>query len=281
MTLVSRATVVLSTCAGLFLLESKNFQLELKQDSEDGEVTARFATLNVVDKDGDVTVPGAFGKQNVRLASWGHNWARLPVGSGSIRESRETAIFDGKFFTDTTGGLDTFRTVKHLGELQEWSYGFDVDEYSLRKPEDGETSRRYDGMIRVLQKLTVHEVSPVMIGAGVDTRTLRLKGLQVTGALVLLRKVREGGELSEAEIEQLAELIGAPAADIGKALTVSKDPDPAPDPAPASDPTPADPDPQAPKQGDKTDPDPEPVELDPSKLFMEFQHIQAMAPPRS
>ena len=60
--------------------------LELKQEGDQGLVRAVFATLNVIDEDGDVTLPGAFGEQSVKLASWGHNWGELPVGRGRIFE---------------------------------------------------------------------------------------------------------------------------------------------------------------------------------------------------
>ena len=272
MSRVPRALMKFSLCGAFLLPETKRLQLELKQDGEDGEVSAQFSVFNAVDKDGDDTPRGAFGKQDIRIAAWGHNWGVNAVGRGAIRETRDAAVMDGKFFLDTTGGLDAYRTVKGLGELQEWSYGYDVDEYSLRQPKDGENTPRYDGMVRVLHKLTVHEVSPVMIGAGTDTRTLRLKGLQATGALLLLRKVREGAELSESEIEQLAELFDAPMVDVGKAVSATKEPAPTPEPAdPAPDPDPA---PQA-------DPDPEPTNAEAQKLFLEYQKTLALAPRRT
>ena len=78
--------------------------LELKQEGDQGLVTAVFATLNVIDEDGDVTLPGAFGEQSVKLASWGHGWGELPVGRGRIFEEDEKAGFDGRFFLDTMAG---------------------------------------------------------------------------------------------------------------------------------------------------------------------------------
>ena len=44
-------------------------RVELKIDGDAGAFRATIATLNVIDKDGDVTVPGAFRKgQEVRIA---------------------------------------------------------------------------------------------------------------------------------------------------------------------------------------------------------------------
>jgi hypothetical protein len=90
------------------------------------------------------------------------------VGKGSIREVRDEAIFDGQFFMDTTQGRDTFATIKAMGDMQEWSYGYDAVEYKF-----GEHG---DQRVRFLEKVKVHEVSPVLIGAGVNTRTLVAKG---------------------------------------------------------------------------------------------------------
>jgi hypothetical protein len=121
-----------------------------------------------VDRDGDVTKPGAFRDgQKVRISAWGHNWGVLPVGKGVIHADDEKAWVDGRFFLDTEGGLDTYRTVKGLEELQEWSYGFDI----LTSAE-GE----FDGeRVRYLESLDVYEVSPVMLGAGIGTRTTGIK----------------------------------------------------------------------------------------------------------
>ena len=132
---------------GLFL-EQKTFKLALKQDGTNGEVTAVFATLNVMDSDGDVTMPGAFGQQDVVLSAWGHNWHDLAVGRGSIREVGNEAVLDGHFLMKTFGGEQTYLTVQGLEELQEWSYGYDVKKYAIREPLPGEIPVRWDGMIR-------------------------------------------------------------------------------------------------------------------------------------
>lgn len=140
-----------------------------KSDGDEGHFRAVFATMNVVDHDGDVTVPGAFAEGGpVRISYWGHRWSDLPVGRGEIHSNDTEAWVDGRFFLDTEGGRETYATVKALGELQEWSYGFDVLERS-----DGEIDGR---QVQFLRKVLVHEVSPVMLGAGIGTRTLAIKG---------------------------------------------------------------------------------------------------------
>lgn len=141
------------------------------KDADKGQVEAVFATIGVRDLDHDVTRAGAFTDgAPVRISSYNHSsWGgALPVGKGSIRVEGDEAILDGQFFMNTAGGRDTFETVKEMGELQEWSYGFDINEFAFGEDEGGQR-------VRFLDKLTVHEVSPVLLGAGVGTRTLAAK----------------------------------------------------------------------------------------------------------
>jgi HK97 family phage prohead protease len=146
-------------------------RVEIKSEDR-GEFSAVFSTFNVVDSDGDVTHPGAFDDgAEVLISSYGHqSWqGALPVGKGVIRQTKSEAVCDGQFFMDTTHGRDTFAVVKALGGSQQWSYGFDVVD-----SEDGQ----FDGRkARFLKRLKVHEVSPVLMGAGVNTRTLAVKSL--------------------------------------------------------------------------------------------------------
>jgi len=145
--------------------------IELKEDGQPGEFRAVFSTFNVVDHDGDVTVPGAFHDgQKVRISYWGHRWQDLPVGRGEIHQDEEKAWVEGRFFLDTEAGKETYLTVKNLDDLQEWSYGFDIEESRLGEFEEQD--------VQFLEALTVYEVSPVMLGAGIGTRTETIKGMK-------------------------------------------------------------------------------------------------------
>jgi hypothetical protein len=139
---------------------------------QEGDFQAVISTLNVVDHDGDLTLPGAFGEQQVIISSYGHaSWGGgfngLPVGKGRIFEAGNEAIAEGRFFLDTRGGQETYRAVKDLGELQEWSYALPWTEHEYSTI-DG---RR----VRILKRIKVPEVSPVLMGAGIRTRTLSIK----------------------------------------------------------------------------------------------------------
>lgn len=181
---------------------------EVKFDDEAGTVQAVFATLNVIDKDGDVTLPGFFGSQEVAIA-WAHDRSRL-VGKGRISEAGEKAILSGTFFLETEAGKEAYLTTKAMGDLQEWSYGF----YIL---EGGSSiGQKDDRRVRFLQPKDdgspgseVAEVSPVLVGAGEGTATIGIKsdGLrfvdqaeQVAQAVELL--LGRAGEIAEMRSEK-------------------------------------------------------------------------------
>lgn len=153
------------------------------KDADQGIVELVFATFNKVDKDGDVTLKGAFSSgADVVLSAYGHkSWeGALPYGTGTIRETATEAVAEVKFLLDTTHGRDAFITVKALSEkgLQEWSYSLE-DVVSERGTVDGKS-------VNILKKITVKEVSPVLRGAGTDTRTTSTKGesvKQLTGTI--------------------------------------------------------------------------------------------------
>jgi len=144
---------------------------QIKQ-ADQGEVIARIATLNTKDLDADLILPGAFGEQAVQVSAFGHqSWhGELPVGTGRVFERGKEALAELKFFMSTTGGKDTFETIRGLGELSEWSFGF-----SVRRSAEPDEAQRALGVKRVLRELKVHEVSPVLKGAGIQTQTLSVK----------------------------------------------------------------------------------------------------------
>lgn len=151
---------------------SKSLRLEIK-DAAKGLVEAVFATFNVKDYGDDVTLPGAFENgAPVLISAYGHkSWmGAKPVGKGIIQTDATKAWLEGQFFLDTIDGLDTFSTIKGTGDLQQWSYGFDI-------LETGEVTEgmRQSGVWRVIKKARVYEVSPVMLAEGVDTQTLSVK----------------------------------------------------------------------------------------------------------
>jgi hypothetical protein len=196
-------------------------------EEETGKVLARFGTSGVKDLDGDVIERGAIGGQPVKVSAFGHtSWqGSLPVGKGITREDGDEQLADLSFFMDTTHGRDHFLTMKALGELGEWSYGFDILE--SRAPTDEE---RQLGIRQVISQLAVHEVSPVLRGAGIDTATLEAKcdacALKTeTEAAAAARAAAEAaaGEQLTAEQQKEAELKETIALECGKAALILAD----------------------------------------------------------
>ena len=151
--------------------ESKNIDIELKDES--GQVEAVFSLFNSLDSDGDVVIPGAvksgFKNDQVPMV-WSHKWD-MPIGKGTISQDDDKAVFKGEFFMDTESGKEAYNLVKNMGDMQQWSFGYKVNdsEFEKFKDSEGTTNARY------LKDLTVYEVSPVLVGANQDTYTLAIK----------------------------------------------------------------------------------------------------------
>jgi HK97 family phage prohead protease len=149
---------------------TKNLGRVEVKDADKGMVSAVFCTFDVIDHDGDVIAPGAIPDGlAVRISAYNHkSWdGAMPVGKGTIRVTDTEAILEGQFFLGTTAGRDTFELVKQMGDLQEWSWGFDVL--------DAEPATVDGRNVRRIKRTAVHEVSPVLLGAGLHTRTLATK----------------------------------------------------------------------------------------------------------
>ena len=202
--------------------ERKSFQGATLKEDKPGLFVARIATLNCIDSDSDVTVPGAFpdGKE-ILLSAYQHgSWGGgLPVGKALIHEVGNEVLIEGEFNLKTTGGRDTYETVKFAPSLQEWSYGFKVQSCDTNVEFEGQPVQR------ILKKLDVIEASPVLRGAGVNTAVLAIKGegmsfinqleavlaavksmTERTKALAALRS-NEGRKLSAANLDRMRVLL--------------------------------------------------------------------------
>lgn len=166
--------------------------LALKQGDDEGRVTALFSTFGIVDRDGDIVEAGAFTHGQPVPLVWGHDW-KQPVGRGVIHTESTGAVFDGRFFLETQAGREAYQTVKAMGDLQQYSWGFQIL--------DSEMSERDGQPVRVIKRAEVFEVSPVLIGAGIGTRTLAIKestpAVNVNIGLDLLQAAKQGVDLEE------------------------------------------------------------------------------------
>lgn len=138
-----------------------------------GEFEAVFATLGVIDKDGDVIEKGAIddGRQVV-ISAYGHSvWeGERPVGTGTIHEINDELVVKGRYFLDVPTAADDFNTVKALAEESQGEWSFGLMDVKSERGKLGDESANF------LKAITVPEVSPVFIGAGVNTRTTMTKG---------------------------------------------------------------------------------------------------------
>lgn len=147
-------------------------RIELKRLDEDGSGLAKIATLSAVDHDGDTYAKGAFGEQQVKVLA-GHSWDGVPIGKGRVFEKGDEVFAEFKLNLDTDAGKQWHAALKfdldkaNGAPLQEWSYGFKVLE-SVDETRDGKS-------IRVLKRLEVFEVSPVVKGSGIGTGTVAIK----------------------------------------------------------------------------------------------------------
>ncbi len=211
-------------------MERKSIRVELKEESP-GDFVARIAQLDIMDKDADVILPGAFPEgKDVLVSAYQHgSWmGELNVGRAVVKEDGEFALGEGQFYLTTGTGKEHYETVKLNGELQEWSFGFKV----LEQADDNEVdawAKAHDGArpMRIIKKLDPFEISPVMKGAGIGTATIAIKndvdglpyaeqaatvlaavrGLtERTRSLADLRR-KEGRDLSQSNRDKMKELL--------------------------------------------------------------------------
>lgn len=151
-------------------LETKTIHAQLKQADDQGRFEAVIATLGVVDSDGDIVEPGAFGDATASIMP-SHDHGSVPLGKVKIEERGDEVIAAGRFYLEIQAAREWHAAIKNdlddPPSVQEWSWGYFVKE-SRDDIVDGETIRR-------LISLDLEEVSPVLRAASVGTRTLVAK----------------------------------------------------------------------------------------------------------
>ena len=149
----------------------------LNFDEETGTVEAVFSVFNEIDSDNDVVLPksirSGYGDKGVAMV-WGHDWKNI-IGKGKIIQDDDKAVFKGSFNMNTNAGKEAYETVKAMGDLQQWSFGFEVldSEVGMFSKDGGEEKE-----VRYLKDLKVWEVSPVMVGANQNTHTVAVKNAE-------------------------------------------------------------------------------------------------------
>lgn len=171
----------------------------IEKMDEAGTGRARIAQLAAIDSDGDTYAPGAFswkegGGQWVQMIP-AHDRRSMPFGKAWLHETDGWAVADFTLNLASQAGKEWHAALSFdLSKgrpVQEWSYGFQVM--------DAGYEQRDGNRVRVLKRLDVDEISPVLRGAGVGTGTLAIKALKDAAFAPL--------------ITQLGELAGALATD--------------------------------------------------------------------
>ena len=109
-------------------------------------------------------------EQRVKVLA-AHDHRTMPIGKGRVYEEGDEALAEFKLNLDSATAREWHAALKFdLADghpLQDWSYGFKVLDAGFEE--------RDGARIRVLKRLAVHEISPVVLGAGVGTRTVAMK----------------------------------------------------------------------------------------------------------
>jgi len=180
-------------------IEHKNIAATIKAAGEDGTFEATIATFGEIDKDGDIVERGAFGSATVSVLP-SHDSMSVPLGKASVEERGDLAIAVGRFNLEIEAARDWSAALKfdldNAPSVQEWSWGFTPTEFSFEQ-RDGD-------QIRILSKVDLREVSPVLRGASVGTRTISAKGEESRPTLLDQVKTTTGDV--EALIVQLQEI---------------------------------------------------------------------------
>lgn len=230
-------------------VQTKLYSMKSIELKEAGQFVGVFSTFNVEDSQGDVTLPGAIGEQSVIISqynhgSWGAGVSALPIGVGKVYEKGEEAIVEGEFDMSDEAAVKTYKKmmyIKSKGRVQEFSYALPEIDFEYRE-QDGRRQR-------VLKRIRVNEVSPVLMGAGVNTRLLDIKSIKpdeliglklmdhieliVVAAKGLADRLQkldalrrtEGKSVSEATLDKLPELRDALALTLEELGRVGVDPD--------------------------------------------------------
>lgn len=204
-------------------MKTETKSLTVKAMDDEGRGLAKIATLSAIDHDGDTYVPGAFswkegGFQWVQILP-AHNRGAMSLGKARVYEENDAAYAELHLNLGSEVGREWHSALKFDLEkgtpIQDWSYGFSILDQA-KETRAGEP-------VRVLKRLDVQEVSPVLRGAGIGTGTLAMKShggfaaqidaaieeiddiIERAGDVKGLREA-EGRPMSEARLAQLGEL---------------------------------------------------------------------------
>jgi len=158
-------------------MERKTYSGHVKLTGSSGTGSAVIATLNTIDKDGNVSLPASFSNQTAHVMPM-HVWQSADVpflGVAHIREVGNEVVADFSLNMELDRAKRWRSALKFAldhGVNVEWSHGF--------RALDQEYGTFNGKRVRFLKRVEVFEVSPVLLGAGENTRTLTMKSLDLS-----------------------------------------------------------------------------------------------------
>lgn len=160
-------------------MATKTYTPHPKSADDDGTASWVMATLNEIDSDGDVTLPGAFGEQTFAIVP-AHEHQHVPLGKGRLYEDGNEAIVEAKFNLGILAAKDWHSAIKfdlaNPPAVQEYSYAYRLHDGGWKMGEfDGQQVRFLQPKADGTPGVDVYESSPVLRGAGNGTRTLAAK----------------------------------------------------------------------------------------------------------
>lgn len=146
-----------------------------------GRGLARIATLSAVDSDGDTYAPGAFawkeGGQQWAAILPAHDRRHVSLGKCRVYEDGDAALAELIFNLDIPQAKAWHSAIMfdlaNGRPVQEYSYGYEVVDSAMEQ--------RGGANVRLLKRLDVFEVSPVLKGAGEGTGTIAMKNAALKG----------------------------------------------------------------------------------------------------
>ena len=139
-------------------------------DAEEGIVEAYVSIFGNVDGANEIVEKGAFSESLSRKlpkVAWSHNWDEVIGKVLDAREDEKGLYVKFQLVMGVQKAKEAYELLK-AGAVDEFSIGYSVDDSVVDSKG-----------VRLLKKLTLYEVSPVMVGCNPDTELLSVKGSDV------------------------------------------------------------------------------------------------------
>ena len=145
---------------------------KMLDEKSEGKFEAYVSIFNNVDYADEVIVKGAFAESLQRKLpkiAWSHNWEEIIGTVESATEDERGLKIVGQLVLSVQKAKEAYDLMK-AGAIDEFSIGYGV--LSARYEE------REGKSIRILEKLDLYEVSPVLVGCNNQTELLDIKSAE-------------------------------------------------------------------------------------------------------